>query len=182
MTRVTIAATAALMLAACGGQGEGEADQAGNQAEAASGTEGAAPGGAALAMNPGDWEMTVQMVRMNAPGIPAGATPPTPATTVRTCLTPDEASQPTPGFLTGGGQADANSNCTYENFSNAGGRIQGTVQCTMPEGTMRMTLDGTVTATSYELTQQTQMSGGGTNGMEMESRITGRRIGDCPAG
>mgnify|MGYP003577157025 FL=1 len=45
-----------------------------------------------------------------------------------------------------------------------------------------MTLDGTVTATSYELTQQTQMSGGGTNGMEMESRITGRRIGDCPAG
>ena len=179
MTRVTIAAAAVLMLAACGGSGDGEADRTADKAEAESGAGSAAAGGAAFAMNPGEWEMTVQMVRMSAPGVPAGAMPQAPATTVRTCLTPEQASQPTPGFLTGGGQAGADSNCTYENFSNAGGRIQGTVQCTMPEGTMRMTLDGTVTATSYEMTQQTQMSGA--NQMEMENRITGRRVGDCPS-
>jgi hypothetical protein len=182
MTRGTFAAAAAaLLLAACSGGDEGDAGAAGNTG--ASGAESAAPdaGGGEVAMTPGEWEMTVQVSQMSVPGVPEGAMPSMPATTMRTCLTAEQASQPTPGFLTGQ-QDGSGADCSYENYSTAGGRVQGTVQCRVAEGTMRTTLDGQITPTSFEMNQQTQMSGGGMPETRTESRVTGRRIGDCPAG
>jgi hypothetical protein len=180
MRKLSIAAAAVLVLAACGGQRDEDAGNGGDAAEAPSEAGGADGGAAAIAITPGEWELTVEMIRMSAPGMPAGATPPTmPPTTIRTCLTPEQAGRPTPGFLTGGG---ADNDCTYENLSTAGGRLQGTVQCTTPDGNMRTTFDGRITAESYEMTQQAQISTAGAPGMEMESRVTGRRIGDCPGG
>lgn len=175
--RISIAAAAALLLVACGSQ-----EEAGNEAadgqEAA--TDGVAGEGAGVTMEPGEWETTVQVVRMSMPNLPAGASAPTPpTTTLRNCLTPEQVSQPNAGFLTG----NQDSGCTYENMAMRGGRIQGSVQCETGAGTMRSTFEGQFTPTSYELTQRMQMTGeGAAGGMDVESRITGRRIGDCPSG
>jgi hypothetical protein len=130
-------------------------------------------------MQPGEWETTVEVVRMEAPNMPQGMNMPMPAaTTIRTCLTAEQVSRPNAGFLTGKGDA---SGCTYENFSMAGGRIQGSVQCSSQGTTMRSTFNGQFSATSYEMTQQVETGAQGMT-MEMESRTSGRRIGDCPAG
>ncbi|WP_129793373.1 DUF3617 domain-containing protein [Sphingosinicella sp. CPCC 101087] len=174
MTKWSIAAAAALTLAACGGQSENEA---GTNGEAAATKAGGDGGGESLALAPGQWEMSMQMVRMS--GMPEGAASNFPATTIRTCLTPEEASRPGADFLTGNGE---NEGCTYENMSMTGGRMQGSVQCTTAQGTMNATFEGEFSPTSYEVTHRARMSGDGAAETEFESRITGRRIGDCPAG
>lgn len=182
MKRVTMAAAAVLMLAACGGRSDGEADKAGNEAAAAGDAEDAAAGGeaGAVAMAPGQWEMRVEIAAMEVPGMPQGAMPQIPATTIRHCVTPEEAGRPGAGFLTGNQDA-AQNDCTYENFSTANGRVQGTVTCRVAEGTMRTTMDGRITPTSIEMTQQMEMSGTGMPNTRTESRVTGRRVGDCEA-
>ena len=61
----------------------------------------------------------------------------------------------------------------------SGGRIQATVQCDVAGTTIRSAMNGQFTSTSYEVTQQVQTTSQGM-AMEVENRITGRRIGDCP--
>jgi hypothetical protein len=176
--RHAIAASAALLLAACGGQ-DGGNGQANDGNATAPGGGGSAAGGGNVAMQPGEWETTTQVLSMNVPNMPQGATPPTPPpTTVRSCLTQDQAAQPSADFITGSGE---NGGCTSENFSMANGRMQGTVQCSAEGASMRSTVDGSFTPTSYDVRQQVQTSAQGIS-MTMESRTTGRRLGDCPAG
>ena len=165
-------ALAALLLAACGSQGGNE-----QAANGAGGAEAGGGGGAAtVSLQPGMWETTVEVLRMNMPNMPAGVTAPTPPpTTVRACLTAAQASQPNANFLTGSGESGG---CTYENFSMTGGRIQGTVTCNAQGATMRSTLNGQFTPTSYEITTQAQTSANGMN-VEMETRTRSRRTGDC---
>jgi hypothetical protein len=172
---------AILMLAACGGQSGGN-EANGNAAggNAAGGTE--APGGggggaASAALQPGMWETTVEVVRMSAPNMPAGVTPPTPPpTTVSYCLTAAQAAQPNANFLTGSGEAGG---CTSENLSMANGRIQGVVSCNAQGASMRSTMDGQFTPTSYDMTTQVQTTSAGMT-MDMETRTRARRTGDCP--
>jgi hypothetical protein len=165
-----IAATAALLLVACGGQSDGGNDSAGEAADGG--------GAAAAAFQPGLWEITTQVLSMSGPSIPQGVTMPTPPpTTVRTCMTPEQAGQPGAGFFTGSGESGG---CTYENNSVAGGRIAATVQCNNEGGTMRSTMNGQFTATSFEVNQQVETSAQGVT-MNIESRTNGRRVGDCPS-
>ena len=166
---------AALALAACGCNGDKAAD--GN---AADGNAASAGGGSAAAqMQPGLWEITTTVASINVPNMPAGVTPPLPPpTTVRTCLTPEQAAQPNADFLTGSGESGG---CTYESSSMSGGRIEATVQCNADGAQMRSAMNGQFTPDSYEVTQRVTTSAQGMN-MEMESRTTGRRVGDCPAG
>ena len=175
--RQWIGIAGALTLAACsggGGGGDGDANKA-----AADG-KGGGGGSAAVTMQPGEWEMTTTVTRMNVPGMPAGMNAPMPGPqTARNCLTEEEARQASSNFLnetTGAGEG-----CTSQNSSMSGGRIQATVQCNRPEGQVRMTMNGQYTATTLDMTQQVQTSAQGQN-VEMEARITGRRVGDCPAG
>ena len=172
--KASIAAVAALLLVSCGGRDEAGKAEADGQEQAAAG------GGGGVTMEPGEWETTVQVVNMSMPNLPAGASVPTPpATTIRTCLTAEQVSRPNADFLTG----NRDSGCSYDNMSMRDGRMQGSVQCATEAGTMRSTFEGQFTPTSYELTQRMQMSGeGAAAGMDVESRITGRRLGDCPSG
>jgi hypothetical protein len=167
------AALAVLLLSACGGNGGNESAGSGEKAA------GGGTAGGNVAMQAGQWEMTTQVVSMTAEGLPAGMTPPTPPpTTVSICLTPEQAANPGANFATGSAE---NSGCTSENMAMANGRVTGTVQCAQGGTTMRTTLDGQYTATSYEVTQRAQISGQGVS-MNTESRTTGRRTGDCAAG
>jgi hypothetical protein len=163
-----IAAVPAALLAACGGgDSGGNAAKGGGEAKIE-----------AVAFQPGQWETTVQVTRMNIPNMPQGASPPTPPpTTVRSCLTAEQARQPNANFLTGSGESGG---CTSDNFSMAAGRISGTIQCNSQGTQMRATLDGRYSPTTYEMTMQSETQAQGMN-MQMEARINARRIGDCPA-
>lgn len=186
--RVAITTAAILMLAACSGGGGGNeqapANAAGNEAApAVSGREGGTGdgggGAASVSLQPGEWETTVQVTSMNVANMPQGVNPPTPPpTTVRSCITPEQAARPNASFLSG---KDANSGCTNENFSMTGGRMQGTVTCSQQGTTMRSTFNGEFTPTGYEMTAQVETQANGMS-MNMETRTTGRRLGDCPAG
>ena len=171
--RLLIGVAAAAALSACGGGNDG----GGN--ESAGGTAASGSGGAT--MQPGQWEMTTTVARMTVPGMPAGMNPPMPPpSTTRTCLTEEEARQTSANFLnetTGAGEG-----CTSQNSSMSGGRIQATVQCNRPEGQVRMTMNGQYTATTLEMTHTVQTSMQGGQNVEMEARIAGRRVGECPAG
>lgn len=157
-------------LAACGG-GDG-----GNKASVSGGEAG---GGSAAAMQAGLWEITTTVSRMSAPGMPAGAAMPMPPpTTVRSCLTEQQAAQPGAGFFTGSGEGQG---CSYESNNISAGRVQAAVQCTQQGSTMRSTMTGSFSATSFDVAQQVRTSAQGM-AMEMESRTVGRRVGDCPAG
>ena len=103
--RHKLIAIATLLLAACGSQ-----DKAGNGgANAAAGESAAAEAEAsAIALTPGEWETTVEVASLNivgGPQLPGGMTPPLPPpTTIRSCLTPEQAARPNANFLTGSGE------------------------------------------------------------------------------
>ena len=178
--RKIMAAGAALLVAACGGQSDGDQAKGDNKAAAASADAGGGVtvgDGASVTMEPGLWEMTVQVAGVEMPNMPAGVTPAMPATTVRSCLTPQQVAQPNADFFSGGNAQG----CRSENFSVAGGRIQGTITCDAQGTSTRITMDGRFAATSYEMTQRSEVAAGGTN-VTTETRVTGRRVGDCPAG
>jgi hypothetical protein len=115
---------------------------------------------------------------VGGPRIPGGIVPPVPPpSTVRSCLTPEQARRPDAGFLTGKG---AQAGCAYENLTMSDGRIQGAVTCDSQGTRVRTTMDGRFGSDSYTVESQSRIE---TNGMTIESagRATSRRIGDCPA-
>lgn len=182
-----MAATAALALAACEGQQEagnaaanGAAAAAGGNAATSSGGDAGTAGAAMVEMRPGQWETTVEVLRLdmaNVPGMPAGMTQPLPPPqTIRSCVTPEQARRPDADMFAGGNQAG----CTYENFSMTGGRIQGAVTCNSSGTTVRSTFNGSFGAESMQVESESQVSANGVT-VDTATRVTGRRLGDCPA-
>jgi len=182
MRRRIIAAGTALLLVSCGdteekgGNGAAAANGAGPaNAAAPSGSEpgGNAPAGTAE-LRPGQWETTVEILRMDMPNMPPGAAMPKQGPiTVRSCLTPEQARRPSGGFMTGGRDQ---AGCDYENFSMAGGRVQGTVTCNHQGSRTRSTVNG---AEAYRMEIDAEVESSGVT-VRTANRISGRRIGDCP--
>jgi hypothetical protein len=179
---------AALALAACGSGGDDKAAQAGNDAAGGSGAEAnaagagvtsTAAGGSGATMQPGQWEITTAVTGME--GVPGG-TPPgatNPSNTTRTCLTPEQVAQPATGIASGGLTNQAG--CRAERSNVSGGRIDTVVQCEAPGGgRVRVTTTGETGATSFDIESRSEVSAQGTN-MTTRTRVTGRRLGDCPA-
>jgi hypothetical protein len=168
-------AAAALLLAACGSQSGGANQQAGTGS-------GGAPtgGGGAVTLQPGEWEVTVAMGLPDMPNLPAGTPRPNiPPTTARSCLTPEQVSRANASFLGGGNQHGVD--CDYSGVTIANGRIQGVSTCRRNDMEVSMTMDGNFTPTAYDVNQQIRTTMRGRTS-ESSGRLTGRRIGDCPAG
>ena len=168
---IGITATALLILASCGGS-ENEEATANNAADAAAPT-------VDVQLQPGQWEVTVETVDVQAPSMPqeAVAAMRGQKNTDLKCLTPEQVSRATADFFTG----DEDSNCDAANFSAAGGRISGTMTCTGGEdmpGDATIAMDGRYSAESYDITQ-TMTTGAGQGGMQIRNRLTGRRVGEC---
>lgn len=169
--RQYFAAAAALALISCGGGGDG------NEAAGDKAAEGAGTSGASASLQPGQWEITTQVLSMSAPNMPQGVNIPLPGpTTIRTCITPEQAGQPGANIFTGSGESGG---CTYESNNVRGGRVEATVECNTADGTMRSTMTGQYGGSSFEVNQQVETTASGQT-MEMESRTSGRRVGDCP--
>jgi len=157
------------LLAACGESGEGT-----NKAQSGSAATGSNAAGPQI--QPGQWEMTLAVTRMEAPGVPAGAMPMPGARTIRQCFTQEE--------LTSGGmfKADpATSVCESNTIRFEGGRVTGAMRCTGSGTTTEISIDGSFTPTSWTARQRIQTGGQGSN-MVMEADVSARRIGDCPEG
>jgi len=173
--RSCIAAAGLLALAACGSSGT-KSDE--NGSAAAKG--GGAPAGA-VKLQPGQWEMTMETLNVTAPGLPPAilASMKRPKVTTQNCMTPEDAEGPNGKFLSGGDQG----NCTHEGFTMAGGRLHGSTTCTAPGGAGKttMAMDGQYAPQSMNIAM-TMTSDMGGRQLKVESRMTGRRIGDCPAG
>ena len=173
---ILVGAGLLLALAGCGGS---DTKAEGEPGDVSATGAGAAPGGAAARIQPGEWEMTVETVNIEAPNMPPEAAAMMKKTmgekqTSRQCITPEEAAG---AFVTQDQQTD----CTREGFSLAGGRIQGTVTCTGEDGKVTVTLNGRHSGTSYDMNSKVQ-SENQAGSMTIETRTTGRRIGECPAG
>jgi hypothetical protein len=195
-TRLILGA-AALALAACGSSRGDDGNQSGGKgATAAAGGAGAgaaspgasSPGSSSpgsepgVSLQPGEWEMKMEVVNVNAQGLPEGVAEAmknsAPGGTNRTCMTPEEAKGPTAEMF---GKNDT-ANCRSDGFGWAGGRIQGKTTCTGDGGTGKtvMTLAGSYTPQSIDMTMKSDTEVMGKS-MNMEMRLTGRRVGECTA-
>ena len=164
---------ALLGLAACG------SNDAGNGSAAAE--DKAAPaGGAEIQLKPGQWEIVHEVVAMEMPGMPKGAIDSMAGkpTTIRNCITPEQAARPQADFFA----ENKDSGCTYKDFTMAGGRIKGTMTCAVKDkpGGMTMVMDGKYGPQSYEMNVDMKTDAGA-HSMSIQSRGTGKWIGECPA-
>lgn len=176
---IMLAGGALLALAGCG---KGE-DKAGSSAPQS--VEEIADEMGKVQLEPGEWETTTELVDMKIEGAPAGM--PADAmkgaighkTTIKTCITPEQAAKPEADFLA----AQKDSKCTYSDFAMVGGTIKGTVSCPGEQGgKMTASMSGSYQPTSYAMTMTMNMDGM-QPGMKMVStmKTTGERIGACPA-
>jgi len=155
-----------VLLAACSGGG-GE-----NQ-----GAEGAKES-SALTLQPGEWEMSTEVLEMTL----AGKAAPTPGpakmnVSTRTCITPEQVAQPEPTVFAG-----SNGSCKYDNFYMSGGRLVSAMTCAQPGGgEMKMSTEGSFTPTSIDATMEMTSSVSAPGDMKMKARLQGKRLGDCPA-
>jgi hypothetical protein len=182
-TRLILSA-AALALAACGSSGGDKAAEGGNgSAAAAEGGGGGGSGGSASGGNlqPGEWEMKMEVVNVKVEGLPEGVADGMKSQAGginRTCMTEEEAKAPKGDIFTG----DKAGNCKSEGFKWEGGRIQGKTTCEGQGGTGQtvMTMDGRYTPQSIDMTMKsdTEMMG---KAMTMEMRVSGKRVGECTA-
>jgi Protein of unknown function (DUF3617) len=174
-TTMLIGASLMLALAGCGGSDKAAEGEAGG-----GGTEtAAAPGGGAAQIQPGEWEVTMETLNIEAPNMPPEAAAMMKKSmgeknTSRQCITAEEVSG---DFIT----ANQEANCTREGFSFAGGRIQGTMTCTGEDGKATITMNGSHSGTSYDMRSK-MTSENQAGSMTIETRNTGRRLGDCPPG
>jgi hypothetical protein len=204
MRNWSAAAVAALLIAGCNSQekgGNGAANAAGN---AAANTSGAQPGPpnsvaplpagdpTAQSIQPGEWEMTSEMVSVEAPGAPPQvaaqlrASLPNQRQTRRQCITPAEAANIGRNLI--GNEATARG-CRFADTTFAGGVIRIGVNCRQPGGqaTMQMAVQGSFSATQLNAGLRMNLTGprqegSGVQAITMTGRMSGRRIGECPAG
>lgn len=162
----------ALALAGCKKQGV-DVDHASMQQVAS------AVGGAAPAFQPGRWESTMKMEKMDIPGMPPEARAmmaksPAMARTISTCLTPERAAKPGGDFFN-----QNNANCVYDHFSMGGGKLDATMTCNGKTGKLTMTMNGTFSPDQYEVhtSSQEQMPGG--QAMNVGMTVTSHRVGEC---
>jgi hypothetical protein len=185
-TRLILSA-AVLALAACGSSGGEKAGEGGNGSASATGSGGSGSSasgsgsGSAVNLQPGEWEMKMEVVNVKVEGLPEGVADGMKSQaggTNRTCMTPEEAKAPKGDIFTG----DNAANCKSEGFKWEGGRIAGKTTCAGQGGTGQtvMTMDGRYTPQSIDMTMKsdTEMMG---KAMTMEMRVSGKRVGECTA-
>lgn len=170
--RIALPAFLPIFLVGCGGGGEGDSGNMTANQVAAELTN--------VQIAPGLWEIASEITAVSAPNLPIQVRDRMigPRQRLRNCITPEQAARPDAGFLA----AQDNSSCTYEGFAMRGGRMTGTMRCPEPGGGVTVAeMEGEYVGDRYALgmTIQTPMPDGAT--MRIQTRTTGRRIGNCPA-
>lgn len=134
-------------------------------------------------IQPGEWENTVQLVTSEMPGAPEmlrkqmEAEMKKPPEAKKECKRAEDVKAIDFTKL-----APAAQGCTFPKYVVADGRIDANMVCKGPFGPVRMTIGGTQTPTSYDITMtQQQAMPGQSAESKMTIRATGKRLGDCKA-
>ena len=181
--RLHAAAFALFLLAGCGSQDANQqtANEQGSNGQASAEPQAgaSAAGSGGLTIQPGAWEITMEMRAAPGSGMPAGVRmPEIPPSTIRSCVTPQQVARANASFLNGGGHSGMD--CDYSRVSIGGGRIQGTSTCSREGMQATVVMDGSFTPTSYDIRQQMQTNMHG-RAMSSTNHLVGRRIGECTA-
>jgi hypothetical protein len=135
---------------------------------------------AAILLQPGQWEMTSEIVdvTMTQKGAPAAPIKAGTKVTMANCITPEQVKAPDATLFSG-----TKGSCKYDNFYMANGRLNAQMSCTQPgqQGSMMMNIDGNYTPTTIEVNSDLNPYVAGAGDMRMTSKLTGKRIGECTA-
>mgnify|MGYP002654969801 FL=1 len=173
MRRIIMAAAGAALLAGCSGGGNADADGNGevSMKEAAKKAEGLKP-------QAGQYKAVITMTGIDIPGMPpemaghgGGMT-----TNTEYCLTQAEVDKGYQEMMKRG----QNGECTYESFNLAGGKLDAVMLCKTGEGDARMTMNGTVTPTTFDFTATMAMKFADAPEGTMTFTAKHERLGDCP--
>ena len=131
-------------------------------------------------LDAGQWEMTTEVTNVSQrdKGTPAIDTPKGSKATVASCVGESDAKKPQPALF-----ASAGSECEYRDFYMQSGRLNATLSCSRAglSGTIATNINGSFTADSFEGTATTETSLSGDGDVRIDSRLAGRRTGDCTA-
>lgn len=179
MKRFTIVPLAALALAACNQSSVSLTNASPEEVARA-----AKASGTTVSMRPGEWESKIEMLSMDMPG--AKDMPPQFAERLRTelmkprvvksCMTAEDVKERQSKIFTGG-----DSKCKFEKYEMTGGTIDAVMVCPGAQGEVRMQMTGSFASDSFTVNQAMDMTGP-TGATHTKARVTGKRIGDCPAG
>lgn len=129
-------------------------------------------------IQPGEWENSVQVVAMEMPGLPEAfrkkMEDETKAPTVKKeCKTAADAKAVDFAKL-----APVAQGCTFAKYVLSGGKVEADMVCKGPMGAVAMTINGTQSPTSYDMTM-TQTLDGPKGKAKTTIRASGKRLGDC---
>ncbi|RYG89030.1 MAG: DUF3617 domain-containing protein [Alphaproteobacteria bacterium] len=131
----------------------------------------------------GEWEDSIQLVSADMPGVPEmvrkemEAESKKPPEVRKTCKKDEDIKAI--DFTKLAPQANG---CTFPKYVVADGKIEANMECKGPFGPIRMSISGTQTPTSYDVTMaQSQALPGGKAESKLTMRASGKRLGNCTA-
>ena len=139
--------------------------------------------GADKFIDPGQWEQSVTLVSIDAPGMPeemrtAMKKAMSQVQVHNVCLTPEEAKSPREDFFTGKDQ-----NCRYDHFKWGEGKIDLKLQCEHPNAKQMMELAGTYEPRRYSMTMTATNEGQSPQEqMVMKMKVDAKHVGPCKEG
>ena len=133
-------------------------------------------------VSPGQWQTTMTIRDLTMPDMPPQVAAQMKAhmgqgKTFLSCLTPEEAKKPREDFF-----AKGSGKCRYDHFTMGGGKIDAALKCAEGPSMRTMTMTGTYSPESYQMTMTSQGSGdAGTPGagMSMTMNLDAKRTGEC---
>jgi hypothetical protein len=137
-------------------------------------------GGKEFFVNPGQWQQTITLLEIDAPGMPPEARSMMQKAmdqvqVHKVCLTEAQAKSPKEDFFTG-----ADKNCRYEHFNWDNGKIDLKLNCKHPQATQTMVLTGDYEPNGYVMTMTSETEAPGPMGkMTMKMKVDAKRIGAC---
>lgn len=168
---------AVILLAACGGGAD--------EADGVSGEDVAAAAGGAPTLEPGQYEVSYQLLEFDIPGAPESLKQQAQAAMggasevakgFSYCLTPEEAAKGPQGMV----EQMAERDCSFAKFDVSGGTVSADMQCAEDDGsTIHMLMDGEMTSTGSDMTMTLEQEIAGMGAVRMKSRAMSRRTGDC---
>jgi hypothetical protein len=180
MRHGAIAATAAVLLSACGG---GSVDADANGDGTVTGEEmsdAVADAGSDLKPQPGKYELAMEMLEFDAPGAPAQTAEMMRGLMDRTdeyCLTPEMADR---GFAENF-KENQQAGCEVTSFTLDGGRMDMAMTCSGEDGlsVSQIAMNGEVTPTTSDMTMEIEGTIPDLGSTRMKMAYNQRRIGDC---
>lgn len=167
------------MLTGCGDAGSDTAT-----GEAMSQREVAAAADAAVRPEPGQYRTTVELIDLEMPSIPGVDMADVRSTMESSmqranlsCITAEDAERGYREMLRQSQQGA----CEFERFSADGGRLDAAMTCQGEGAQGRMTMTGTATPTSSNVTMNMQSEIAQLGDMAITMRVRSERVGDCPA-